>query len=130
MKLKGRVAIVTGASSGIGRGIALALAREGASVVVTDIQEAPKRGKFHETDLKTTTAEEVEKLGAKAVFVQADVSNDDAVKNMIDRAISEFGGLDILVNNAGIVIPGGIEETSIADYDTVMGVNLRALYVA
>ena len=130
MKLKDRVAIVTGASSGIGRGIALALVQEGAHVVVADIQEAPKKGKYHETDLTTSTVEEVEKLGTKGLFVHADVSDDDAVKNLINRAVSEFGGLDILVNNAGIYIPGGIEETSIADYDKVMGVNLRALYVA
>ena len=62
--------------------------------------------------------------------MQTDVSDDEAVKTLIEQTVSEFGKLDILVNNAGITIPGGIEETTIADYDTVMGVNLRALYVA
>ena len=62
--------------------------------------------------------------------MQTNVSNDEAVNNLIERTVSEFGTLDILINNAGITIPGGIEETTIADYDTVMGVNLRALYVA
>lgn len=130
MTLKNRVAIVTGASSGIGRGIALALAREGARVAVADIQEAPKQGIFHDTDLTTSTLEEIEKRGGKGIFVQTDVSDDEAVRNLIEQTVSEFGKLDILVNNAGITIPGGIEETTIADYDTVMGVNLRALYVA
>ena len=130
MTLKDRVAIVTGASSGIGRGIALALAREGAHVAVADIQEAPKKGIYHDTDLTTSTVEEIEKRGGKGIFVQTDVSDDEAVRNLIEQTVSEFGGLDILINNAGITIPGGIEETTIADYDTVMGVNLRALYVA
>ncbi|MDE2832818.1 MAG: 3-oxoacyl-ACP reductase FabG [Gemmatimonadota bacterium] len=130
MTLKDRVAIVTGASSGIGRGIALALAREGAHVAVADIQEAPKKGIYHDTDLTTSTVEEIEKRGGKGIFVQTDVSDDESVRNLIERTVSEFGKLDILINNAGITIPGGIEETTIADYDTVMGVNLRALYVA
>ncbi len=130
MTLNDRVAIITGASSGIGRGIALALAREGACVAVADIQEAPKKGIYHDTDLTTSTAEEIEKLGGKGIFVQTDVSDDEAVRNLIEQTVSEFGKLDILINNAGITIPGGIEETTIADYDTVMGVNLRALYVA
>ena len=120
MTLKDRVAIVTGASSGIGRGIALALAREGVCVAVADIQEAPKKGIYHDTDLTTSTAEEIEKRGGKGIFVQTDVSDDEALGNLIERTVSEFGKLDILINNAGITIPGGIEETTIADYDTVM----------
>ena len=130
MKLENRVAIVTGASSGIGRGIALALAEEGANVVVADLQEKPKQGKYHDTDVTTTTVEEVQDSGVTGMFVETDVSNDDAVKNLVDRAVEAFGTIDILVNNAGIVIPGGIEETSLTDYDRVMSINLRALYVS
>ena len=99
-------------------------------MAVADIQEASKKGIYHDTDLTTSTVEEIEKLGGKGIFVQTDVSDDEAVRNLIERTVSEFGTLDILINNAGITIPGGIEETTIADYDTVMGVNLRALYVA
>jgi len=130
MRLKDRVAIVTGGSSGIGRGIALEFAKEGAKVVVADIQENPKRGKFHDQDLMTPTVEEVEKLGSEGLFVQTDMLDDKGVKNLIDRTVAHFGGLDILVNNAGIHIPGGIETLSIEDYDKVIGINLRGLFVA
>ena len=130
MKLKGRTAIVTGGSSGIGRGIAIELAREGANVVVADLQEAPRRGIHHDRDVVTPTAKEVEKLGVGGLFVQTDVGDDAAVQYMIDRAVAAFGGLDILVNNAGIVIPGSIEAVSLEDFDRVMRINLRALFVA
>src|SRR5438105_445698 len=104
MKLLGRVAIVTGASSGIGRGIALALAREGASVIVADVQEAPRRGKYHEVDTVSPTVAEIEAAGGRAAFVEADVSQEAEVSRMIQTAIEEFGGLDILVNNAGVYV--------------------------
>ena len=130
MRLKDRVAIVTGGSSGIGRGIALEFAKEGAKVVVADVQEAPKQGKFHDQDLVTPTVTEVEKLGSAGLFVQTDMRDDDAVQNLIGQTVEHFDGLDILVNNAGIHIPGTIEDLSIADYDKVMGVNLRGLFIA
>ena len=98
--------------------------------MVADIREAPKLGKYHETDFKTPTVEEVEKLGANGLSVQTDMSDAAAVKNLIERTVSEFDDLDILVNNAGIVIPGGIEETTVEDYDKVMGVNIRALFLS
>lgn len=130
MRLKDRVAIVTGGSSGIGRGIALEFAKEGAKVVVADIQEKPKRGKFHDKDVVTPTADEIHKTGGTSIFVQADMSDEASVKHLIDEAVGQFGGLDILVNNAGIHIPGGIEKLSVAEYDKVMAVNLRGLFVA
>ena len=113
MKLRDRVAIITGGSSGIGRGICLEFAREGASVVVADMQELPKRGRYHERDTTTPTAEEVEKIGGKAHFVQTDVADEDQVHDLVDQvhdlvaaAVETFGGLDIIVNNAGIYIMG------------------------
>ena len=130
MVLKDRVALVTGASSGIGRGIAVEFAREGANVVVADVQEAPKRGKYHEQDVTTPTVEDVEKLGAQGLFVQTDMSDDSQVDRLIQEAVARFGGLDILVNNAGIHIPGTSQEITIADWDKVVGVNLRAIFVA
>lgn len=130
MRLKDRVAIVTGGSSGIGRGIALEFAKEGAKVVVADLQEKPKQGKYHDQDVVTPTAVEVENLGGQGLFVQTDMLDDKAVKNLIDQTVAHFGRLDVLVNNAGIHIPGGVETLSIESYDKVIGVNLRALFVA
>jgi meso-butanediol dehydrogenase/(S,S)-butanediol dehydrogenase/diacetyl reductase len=132
MKLFGRVAIVTGASSGIGRGVALALAREGASVVVADVQEAPRRGKYHEIDTVTPTVAEIETAGGKALFIQADVSQEADVLRMIETTVREFGGLDILVNNAGVYVhsPEHSQTLSVADWDRMMAVNLRGVFLS
>ena len=130
MVLKERIAIVTGGSSGIGRGIALEFAREGARVAVVDKQETPLRGRYHETDTVTPTVSEIEELGAQGIFLHADVADASEVAHAIQRTVEHFGGLDILVNNAGIHIPGGAQEISIADWDSVVGVNLRGVFVA
>ncbi|MCZ6680546.1 MAG: SDR family NAD(P)-dependent oxidoreductase, partial [Candidatus Poribacteria bacterium] len=130
MVLKDRIAIVTGGSSGIGRGIAIEFAREGARVAVADIQEAPRRGKYHEQDVKTPTVEEVEKLGAQGIFIQTDMADESQVEQLIQQTVERFGGLDILVNNAGIYIPGDSQEITIADWDRVVGINLRGVFVA
>ena len=74
MLLENRIAIVTGGSSGIGRGICLEFAREGARVAVADIQEQPKRGKYHERDIVASTVEEIDNLGGTAIFVQVDMA--------------------------------------------------------
>ena len=130
MALKDRICIITGGSSGIGRGIALEYAREGAKIVIADKQETPLRGKYHETDTTTPTVTEIEKLGAQGLFVETDVSNESQIATAIQQTIEHFGGLDVLVNNAGIHIPGGVQELSIADWDKVVGVNLRGIFVA
>ena len=130
MLLKDRISIVTGGSSGVGRGIALEFAREGARVVIADKQEAPLRGKYHETDVTTPTVEEIKKLGGQAIFVQADVTEESQIERLIDRTVGHFGGLDILVNNAGIHIPGGAQDISIEQWDKVVGTNLRAVFVS
>src|SRR5688572_15472317 len=104
-RLQDRVAIVTGGSSGIGRGIALRFAREGARVVVADVREKPLRGKYHETEVRPPTVEEIARLGGEGLFVRADVSDEADVRRLLDRTVERFGGLDILVNNAGIHIP-------------------------
>ena len=130
MLLKDRVAIVTGGSSGIGRAVCLEFAREGAKVVVADLQEEPKRGKYHEQDIRTTTVDEIEKLGSQGFFVQADMADEQDVKNLVQSAVEHFGGLDILVNNAGIYVPGSSQELSVADWDRVVGVNLRGLFLS
>ena len=130
MRLKQRVALVTGASSGIGRGIALAFAREGARVAVADVREEPLRGKYHEKDVFTPTVQEIERQGGEALFIQADLSDESAVRKVLEQTVDRFGTLDILVNNAGIHIPGGTQEISIEQWDRVVGLNLRAVFVA
>jgi NAD(P)-dependent dehydrogenase (short-subunit alcohol dehydrogenase family) len=129
MRLRDRVAIVTGGSSGIGRGICLAFAREGARVAVVDLQEDPRRGKYHEQETHTPTVEEIERLGATGHFIQADVADEGAVRALVEETTGHFGRLDIVVNNAGIHIVGTTEEMSSADWDRVIGVNLRAPYL-
>lgn len=129
MRLKDRVALVTGGSSGIGRGIALAFAREGARVAVVDRREEPARGKYHETETYTPTAAEIQRLGGAAAFVPCDVSRDADVQAALEQAVARFGGLDILVNNAGIYVPGQSQALSIEDWDRMVGVNLRAAFV-
>ena len=130
MVLKDRVAIVTGGSSGIGRGIALEFANEGARVVVADIQEAPLQGKYHERDVTTPTVEEIEKRGTQGVFIQTDIADESQVESLVAGCVEHFGGLDILVNNAGIHIPGSSQDITIAEWDRVIGVNLRGVFVA
>ncbi len=129
MVLKDRVAIVTGGSSGIGRGVALAFAGEGARVVVADVQEAPKRGKYYEVDVTTPAVEEVEKLGSKGMFLKTDVADEADVRRMVERTVERFGGIDILVNNAGIHVPGDTQTLSVSEWDRVVGINLRGIFL-
>ena len=84
-KFDNSVCLVTGGSSGIGRGIAIEFAKEGAFVVVTDIQEKPKTGKYHDTDLSTTTLEEIQNIGGKGIFIKTDVSNDNEIINLVEK---------------------------------------------
>jgi len=129
MQLENRVALVTGGSSGIGRGIALEFAKEGAKVVIADVRETPLRGKYHETEVTTPTADEIAARGGEALFIQADVSDEAQVGALVEAAVARFGGLDILVNNAGIHIAGGIESLSIADWDRVIALNWRGVFL-
>jgi NAD(P)-dependent dehydrogenase (short-subunit alcohol dehydrogenase family) len=114
MELEGKIALVTGAGRGIGRGIALTFAKEGADVAVNDVDASTAE----------TTAKEVGALGRKAMALQADVANEDEVKRMVERIIREWGGIDILVNNAGIGNQLMVEDMSAADWHRVMAVNL------
>jgi citronellol/citronellal dehydrogenase len=125
--LRGRVALVTGASRGIGKALALRLAREGAAVVVAAKSERSTErlpGSIHET------AEEIRSQGGRALAVPTDVRDEAAVRGMIDRAVGEFGRLDILVNNAGAIWLQPILETPSKRFDLMMGVNVRAAYLA
>jgi D-sorbitol dehydrogenase (acceptor) len=117
MRLKGKVAIVTGGAQGMGRAISLRFAREGASVVVADLNLGGAED----------TAREIEKGGGTAVAVAVDVRDQAQVQAMVDTAVERFGGLDILVNNAGVgrIIP--FFETTEANWDFIFDINCKGL---
>lgn len=115
MQLAGKAAVVTGASSGIGRAIALALGREGAAVAVNYARDA---------EGADSTVKEIEDSGGRAVAVQADVSKVDDVKNLVGRAVKEFGRLDVMVNNAGVEYKMPFLETPFETWEKVIAVNL------
>jgi len=124
--LAGRVAIVTGSSRGIGRAMALRLAREGAGVVVTGKSESGTDrlpGSIH------TVAEEVEQAGGKALPIRVDVRHEDEVKAMVDQTVEKFGRIDILVNNAGALWWQPLLQTPPKRYDLMWEINVRAAYL-
>jgi glucose 1-dehydrogenase len=118
--LKGQKAIVTGANSGIGKGVALALAHAGADVVINfrNGQEAAER-----------VAREARHCSSRVLTHQADVSDEAQVRGMFRRAVEELGGLDILVNNAGLQQDARFEEMTLAQWNTVIGVNLTGQFL-
>ena len=125
--LHGRVAVVTGASRGIGKALAIRLAREGADVTVAAKSEQSTErlpGSIYET------ADAIRALGAHALAVPTDVRDEDAIRTMIERTIAEFGRLDILVNNAGVIWTQPILATPPKRFDLMMDINVRAAYVA
>lgn len=125
-----RVAIITGGSSGIGRGIATGLAADGVRTVIADVQREPKRGDHYHTDVTVPTDERIEsQFGMPSHFVETDVSDEADVQTLIEGTIDEFGRLDILVNNAGILIPGTTQEISKDEWDRVLGVNLTGCFL-
>jgi NAD(P)-dependent dehydrogenase (short-subunit alcohol dehydrogenase family) len=119
-RLKDKIALVTGAASGIGQGIAIAFAREGADIVIADRSPEAKAAE---------TIAGIKKHGRQGMFVQADVSDEASVQAMAKAALARFGRIDILVNNAGIFTESLIENLSIADWDKVMNVNLRGVFL-
>ncbi|MFA9405591.1 MAG: 3-oxoacyl-[acyl-carrier-protein] reductase [Anaerolineales bacterium] len=119
MKLKNKVAVITGAAQGIGRAIATTLAQQGANVVVSDIQ----------LEKAETTAKEImAETGQKVIAVHADVVDSASVKAMIDRTIDEFERIDILVNNAGTTRDGLIMRMKEVDWDLVLNINLKGTF--
>jgi NAD(P)-dependent dehydrogenase (short-subunit alcohol dehydrogenase family) len=118
-RVKGKVALVTGGASGIGRGCALLLAREGATVVITDIQD----------DMGRDCASKIKKEGGDAVYLHHDVSSEDAWEGVIGEVKSRFARLDVLVNNAGIAIAGPITEMTLADWRRQQSINLDGVFL-
>ena len=126
-RMDGKVAIVTGAGHGIGRGHAMELAKQGAKVVVNDVGGSVSgEGSGRDADL---TVKLIEERGGEAVGNYADVADYDAAGEMVQQAIDTYGHLDILVNNAGIVRDGAIWNMSEADFDAVMRVHVKGTWV-
>jgi NAD(P)-dependent dehydrogenase (short-subunit alcohol dehydrogenase family) len=119
MKLQNKVAIVTGAAMGIGKGIAFILGQEGAKLVLADVN-VPE-------GLKTCS--ELEKLGYEVFFVECDVSKEDQVKAMITASIERYGTIHILVNNAGIGLYKTVLETTSEEWDLCLGINLKGAFL-
>ncbi|MBU3075567.1 3-oxoacyl-[acyl-carrier-protein] reductase [Clostridium estertheticum] len=119
LMLKGKTAVVTGASRGIGRAIALKLAKHGANVVVNY---------RNSVDAVQEVVKEIEDLGVKVLAIQADISSYDDVENMIKKSVEEFGSIDILVNNAGITKDGLLMRMKEADFDSVIDINLKGAF--
>ena len=118
-RLDGRVALVTGAASGIGKATAQRLAEEGAAVLLTDVNEA----------LGATTVEELWATGAKVDFLRHDVTSEEDWAAAVAKAVDEFGSLDILVNNAGMGDLATIEETSLADWERTVAIDQTGVFL-
>jgi len=119
-KLEKKVAFVTGGSRGIGAAIAKRLAADGASVAITYAKGA---------DAAASVVKEIEKAGGRAIALQADASDPEAVKSAVQKTVSTFGGLDVLVNNAGTAIPKPFEETTLEEIDRMFNLNVRGVFV-
>jgi NAD(P)-dependent dehydrogenase (short-subunit alcohol dehydrogenase family) len=114
-ELAGRVALVTGATSGIGRAVALRLAREGADVAVTGRRREPLEA----------VAKEIRAAGGKAVAAAGDVRSETHAREAVERTVADLGSLSILVNNAGVIGAGAVETTPTEEWDRVLDVDLR-----
>jgi len=118
-RLKGKVALITGSSSGIGQSIAVRFAQEGASIVINYSRHP---------DGADDTKKQIEAAGSKAIIVQGDVSKLADTQNLVDQAWSQLGGCDILVNNAGVEKNAPFLEVTESDYDLVLDVNLKGAF--
>lgn len=123
MKLQGKVAVITGASRGVGRNMALELAKEGCDIVIAARTEEVKDPKLPGTIY--STAEEIRALGRRALPVRTDVTDEESIDSMVRQALAEFGKIDILINNAGIMAPGLLVDLPLRRWDLMWRVNVR-----
>ena len=119
--LSGKIALVTGGSRGIGAAIARRLAADGAAVAITY-----SKGR----EPAEAVVKAIEAAGGRAVAIQADAADADAVVASVEQTVKHFGRLDVLVNNAGVATPGAAADLSLADFDKMFAVNVRGLFVA
>jgi 3-oxoacyl-[acyl-carrier protein] reductase len=119
-KLEGKIAVVTGGARGIGGGIATAFAAEGADVVIADVLSE---------EAAADVVAAIAASGRRSLYVRTDVSNEEQVRAMIEAAHAEFGRIDILVNDAGVVSQLAFEDIDAAEFDRVIGVNLRGVFL-
>ncbi|MGA1424314.1 MAG: SDR family NAD(P)-dependent oxidoreductase [Steroidobacteraceae bacterium] len=122
MQLCDRTALITGSSSGIGRGVALAMAAAGADIVINHPSS-------RDAAAAENVASAVRALGRRALVLEADVADEGAVQSMVDRATAEFGHIDIVVNNAGIAAAAPVHELDVAVWDRVLAVHLRGTFL-
>ncbi|MDQ1386777.1 MAG: 3-oxoacyl-[acyl-carrier protein] reductase [Acidobacteriaceae bacterium] len=120
-KLTEKVALVTGGSRGIGAAIAKRLAADGANVAITYTKGV---------DAAVSVVKEIERAGRKAIAIQADAADADAVEAAVEKTVATFGRLDVLVNNAGTAVHKRFEETTLEEMDRLIGVNIRGVFVA
>src|ERR1700716_340155 len=120
-KLEGKIALITGGSRGIGAAIAKRLAADGANVAITYAKDA---------NAASAVVKAIELDGGKAVAIQADAADVEAVKGAVEKTVATFGRLDVLVNNAGTAIPKPFEESTLEEMDRVIGINLRGTLAA
>lgn len=118
-RVDGKVALVTGGAMGMGESHCLLLAREGARVVVTDIN----------TEAGEATAQQIRDEGGEAIFIHHDVANEDQWQSVIDQAVAAYDKIDILINNAGIVISKPNETTTVEDWDLTMAINSTGVFL-
>ena len=119
-KLEGKTALITGGSRGIGAAIAKRLAADGASVAITYAKDASSA---------SAVVKAIEADGGKAIAIQADAADAEAVKNAVEKAVATLGQLDVLVNNAGTAIPKKFEETTLEELNRVIDINIRGTFV-
>jgi 3-oxoacyl-[acyl-carrier protein] reductase len=119
--LEGKIALITGGSRGIGAAIAKRLAADGANVAITYTKGA---------DAAASVVKEIERGGRKAIAIQADATDADAVEAAVEGTVATFGRLDVLVNNAGTAIPKSFEETTLEELDRLIDINVRGTFVA
>jgi meso-butanediol dehydrogenase/(S,S)-butanediol dehydrogenase/diacetyl reductase len=136
MKLAGKVALVTGGARGIGRGIAVALAREGADIAIAEVDQVPSAAQQYGISSLSgyqaaqRTVEEIQSFGRRATAIEADVTQWSQVQRMVNETVARLGHLDVLVCNAGVVHVSSVEAMPEEEWDLTMAVNVKGVFLS